>query len=292
MKVHLPLMEVNSIRSVVEAAIQRASAATGVDFSFLMGTAKRESGYNPGAKAGSSSAAGLFQFTEQTWLSTLKQHGAKYGYARYAQLIDQTSDGRYRVANGDARKMVMDLRLDAHASASMAAELASGNASYLRGRVGRDPTSGELYAAHFLGPQGSAQLIQAVKATPHAQASTIFPDAARANPAIFHRDGRPASVSEVYADLTSTGGGTAVAAAPETAIDTAAEQKFIHYAGGRTADRVEQQRQLVDLVLRGSLDPDGISTASNEGSGSGGITDSLFNTAMLRAAAYGARKRG
>ncbi len=285
-------MEVNSIRSVVEAAIQRASAATGVDFSFLMGTAKRESGYNPGAKAGSSSAAGLFQFTEQTWLSTLKQHGAKYGYARYAQLIDQTSDGRYRVANGDARKMVMDLRLDAHASASMAAELASGNASYLRGRVGRDPTSGELYAAHFLGPQGSAQLIQAVKATPHAQASTIFPDAARANPAIFHRDGRPASVSEVYADLTSTGGGTAVAAAPEPAIDTAAEQKFIHYAGGRTADRVEQQRQLVDLVLRGSLDPDGISTASNEGSGSGGITDSLFNTAMLRAAAYGARKRG
>jgi hypothetical protein len=291
MKVHLPLMETNSIRSVVEAAVRRASAATGVDFSFLMGTAKRESGYNPGAKAGSSSAAGLFQFTEQTWLSTLKQHGAKYGYARYAQLIDQTSDGHYRVANGDARKMVMDLRLDAHASASMAAELASGNASYLRGRVGRDPTSGELYAAHFLGPQGSAQLIQAVKATPHAQASAMFPDAARANPGIFHRDGRPASVSEVYADLTSTGGGAAVTAS-EPASDPVAEQKFIHYAGGRSADRIEQQRQLVDLVLRGSLDPDGMSTASNEGGGTGGVTDSLFNAAMLRAAAYGAHKRG
>ena len=61
--------------------------------------------------------------------------------------------------------------------------------------------------------------------------------------------------------------------------------------GGRTADRVEQQRQLVDLVLRGSLDPDGISKVSNESGGSG-VTDSLFNTAMLRAAAYGARKRG
>jgi hypothetical protein len=283
-------MEVNSIRSVVEAAIQRASAATGVNFNFLMGTAKRESGYNPGAKAGSSSAAGLFQFTEQTWLSTLKQHGAKYGYARYSQLIDQGSDGKYRVANGDARKMVMDLRLDAHASASMAAELASGNASYLRGRVGRDPTSGELYAAHFLGPQGSAQLIQAVKTTPHAQASAIFPDAARANPAIFHRGGRPASVSEVYADLTSTGGGEPVAAAPAT--DPVAEQKFIHYAGGRQSDRVEQQRRLVDLVLRGSLDPDGVRTASNDSSGSGSLTDSLFNAAMLRAAAYGAHKRG
>lgn len=283
-------MEVNSIRSVVEAAIKRASSATGVDFSFLMGTAKRESGYNPAAKAGSSSAAGLFQFTEQTWLSTLKQHGAKYGYARYAGLIEQTSDGRYRITNADSRKMVMDLRLDPHASASMAAELASGNASYLRGRVGRDPTSGELYAAHFLGPQGSAQLIQAVKATPHATASAIFPDAAKANPAIFHRDGRPASVSEVYADLTSTGGSGAVSTQAASA-DPVAEEKFIHYAGGRQSDRVEQQRALVDLVLRGSLDPDGLRNASDGGSGEG-LTGSLFNAAMLRATAYGARRRG
>ena len=281
-------MEVNSIRSVVEAAIKRASSATGVDFSFLMGTAKRESGYNPAAMAGSSSAAGLFQFTEQTWLSTLKQHGAKYGYARYAGLIEQTADGHYRVANGDARKMVMDLRLDPHASASMAAELASGNASYLRGRVGRDPTSGELYAAHFLGPQGSAQLIQAVKSTPHATASAIFPDAARANPAIFHRDGRPASVSEVYADLTSTGGAVAISAAP---ADPVAEEKFIHYAGSRQSDRVEQQKALVDLVLRGSLDPDGVRMASDSG-GSESLTGSMFNAAMLRAAAYGAHRRG
>ena len=282
-------MEVNSIRSVVEAAIKRASAATGVDFTFLMGTAKRESGYNPTAKAGASSAAGLFQFTEQTWLSTLKQHGAKYGYARYAGLIDQTGDGHYRVANGDARKMVMDLRLDPHASASMAAELASGNASYLRGRVGRDPTSGELYAAHFLGPQGSAQLIQAVKSTPHATASAIFPDAARANPAIFHRDGRPASVSEVYADLTSSGGATGAIAA--TPADPVAEEKFIHYAGGRQSDRVEQQKALMDLVLRGSLDPDGARIASVSG-GSENLTGSMFNAALLRAAAYGSHRRG
>jgi hypothetical protein len=236
----------------------------------------------------STSAAGLFQFTEQTWLSTLKQHGAKYGYARYAGLIEQTGDGHYRVANGDARKMVMDLRLDPHASASMAAELASGNASYLRGRVGRDPTSGELYAAHFLGPQGSAQLIQAVKSTPQATASAIFPDAARANPAIFHRDGRPASVSEVYADLTSTGGTGAVSASP---ADPVAEEKFIHYAGGRQSDRVEQQKALVDLVLRGSLNPDGVRMASDNGS-SESLTGSMFNAAMLRAAAYGAHRRG
>ncbi|HEX2802120.1 MAG TPA: transglycosylase SLT domain-containing protein, partial [Phenylobacterium sp.] len=139
-------MTVQGIRGVVEAAIQRASQATGVDFSFLMKTAGRESGMNPSAKAGTSSAAGLFQFTEQTWLSTLKQHGAKHGYARYADLVEKGSDGRYRVPGGDARRAVMDLRFDPQTSSLMAGELASDSAAYLKGRTGRQPTAGELYA--------------------------------------------------------------------------------------------------------------------------------------------------
>src|SRR5665213_3892023 len=97
-------MTVQAIRGVVEAAIERASQATGVDFSFLLGTAKRESGYNPSAHARTSSAAGLFQFVDQTWLATLKKHGSKYGYARYADLIGRGSDGRYYVSGSDARQ--------------------------------------------------------------------------------------------------------------------------------------------------------------------------------------------
>src|SRR5256885_15796034 len=103
-------MDIEGIRGVVEQAIQRASQATGVDFSSLMKTAGRESGMNPTAKAGSSSAAGLFQFVEQTWLSTLKQHGTKHGYGRYAELIEKSSDGRYHVPGDEARRAVMDLR--------------------------------------------------------------------------------------------------------------------------------------------------------------------------------------
>src|SRR5580704_17101438 len=135
-------MTVQAIRGVVEAAIERASQATGVDFSFLLGTAKRESGYNPQAHARTSSAAGLFQFVDQTWLSTLKKHGAKYGYARYAEMIQQTPDGRYYVNESEARLTVMDLLLDPHAASLMAGELASDHDSYLRGRVGLDPTAG------------------------------------------------------------------------------------------------------------------------------------------------------
>src|SRR3954467_5444181 len=177
---------IEGIRGVVEAAIQRASQATGVDFSFLMKTAGRESGLNPAAKAGSSSAAGLFQFVEQTWLSTLKQHGAKYGYARYAELISKGADGRYHVPGDEARRTVMDLRLDPHASSLMAGELTSDSAAYLKGRTGRQPTAAELYPPHFLGPQGSAKLIEAAERQPGAAAAQLFPDPAHANKAIFY----------------------------------------------------------------------------------------------------------
>src|ERR1700759_970956 len=198
-------MAIEGIRGVVEAAIQRASQATGVDFSFLMKTAGRESGLNPAAHAGTSSAAGLFQFVEQTWLSTLKQHGAKHGYARYCDLIGKGAEGRYHVDGGEARRALMDLRLDPPAASLMAGELASDHAAYLRGRTGRDPTAGELYAAHFLGPKGSARLIEAARASPGANAAALFPDAASANRSIFYRDGRAATVGEVYANLTKGG---------------------------------------------------------------------------------------
>jgi len=284
-------MAVQSIRGVVEAAIQRASNATGVDFTFLMGTARRESGYNPGAKARTSSAAGLFQFVEQTWLSTLKKHGAKYGYARYADLIQQGSDGRYRVAGAEARQTVMNLRFDAHAAALMAGELASDHASYLRGRVGRDPTAGELYIAHFLGPSGSARLIDAVRSSPQAAAATLFPDAAAANRPIFYRDGRAATVAEVYANLTTSqaGGGIAApaAAAPQPAQDDSA---FVHYASLRRLDRLRAERAAVDLVLRGPQGFDDV--AMNAGARA---TNALFSSEMLKVLAEAreeTRRRG
>ncbi|WP_309645575.1 transglycosylase SLT domain-containing protein [Phenylobacterium sp.] len=268
-------MAIHGIRGVVEAAIQRASNATGVDFGFLMGTAARESGYNPKAKASTSSAAGLFQFVEQTWLSTLKQHGAKYGYARYAELIQKGPDGRFRVAGAEARKAVMDLRMDPHAASLMAGELTSDHASYLKGRTGRTPTAGELYAAHFLGPQGSARLIEAMRTRPGASAASIFPDAAGSNRAIFYRDGRAATVAEVYANLTKTGG-----SGPAPMSRPAAPQPlggFIQYASARQGEVQRDQDALVDIILRGSQSRDdaGASVSSR-------LTGSMFSSEMLR----------
>jgi hypothetical protein len=260
-------MAIQQIRAVVQTAIQRASQATGVDFAFLLKTAGRESSFNPGARAATSSAAGLFQFVEQTWLATLERHGAKHGYAQYAELISKGADGRYRVQGSDARQAVMDLRLDPLAASLMAGELASDHAAYLKGRVGRAPTAGELYAAHVLGPKGSARLIEAAQDRPGAAAAQLFPQAAHANRAIFYRDGRSSTVAEVYANLTRTGGETPVEpAAP------AQDDGFIRYASARRGDREAQQEALVALILGGDA-------AARPGSR---LAGDMFTTEMLK----------
>ena len=267
-------MAVQGIRAIVEQAIERASKATGVDFGFLMKTAGRESSFNPRAQASTSSAAGLFQFVEQTWLSTLKQHGSKHGYARYADLITRTSDGRYRVDGGEARRAVMDLRLDPHAASLMAGELTSDHAAYLKGRVGRSPTAGELYAAHFLGPQGSARLIKAVESQPGAAAASLFPDAARSNRSIFYRDGRARTVGEVYANLTKTGGAQQPIGPAQVPTDPE-DGGFIQYASMRQTARQREQDALIALILRGAQPADQAGVGSR-------LAGSLFTSEMLK----------
>ena len=277
-------MTVESVKQAVGAAIQRASEATGADFGFLMRTAARESGYNPTAHAGSSSAAGLFQFVEQTWLGALKRFGSKHGYGGYADLIHEAGDGKLSVS-GDAKKAVLALRLDPRASSLMAGELAEANCTYLKGRVGREPTSGELYIAHFLGAKGSADMIQAMQSRPGASAAHLFPDAATANPAIFYRDGHTCSVAEVYANLTGDPAAVLATPAATTSLAAASPQAdpaFVHSGVQAKLARVEQQRQLAEMIL--GIDP-GESGAFGFGggkaSGSRGLTNSLFTSEML-----------
>lgn len=231
----------------VEAAIRRASSTTGVDFDFLMKTAQRESAFDPSAKARTSTASGLFQFLEQTWLGTLKQHGAKHGYGRYADLIHRGGDGRWQV-QGSARGMVLDLRFDPQAASTMAAEFTANNAAYLRGRTGIEPGAGDLYAAHFLGPAGAAKLIENHRVRPEASAVSLFPEAAAANRSIFYRNGRSATVAEVYANLKSTAGEGAPASGVGKKFQTASlSDKDVALAA--RMDRLRQDQSLLALLL-------------------------------------------
>ena len=231
----------------MEAAIRRASTATGVDFDFLMKTARRESAMNPSAQARTSSAAGLFQFIEQTWLATVKQSGAKHGYGQYADLIQRGNDGRWRV-DGSARNVVMDLRFDPQAASTMAGELTASNAAYLRGRTGREPEAGDLYAAHFLGPAGAAKLMEAMSSRPGASAAAMFPEAASANRSIFYRDGRPATVAEVHANLQRTAGEGAPASGSGMPTTPPTDQGRDIMMAARL-DKLKQDQSLLALLL-------------------------------------------
>lgn len=198
------LEPVSNTNTPVRQAIANASNATGMDFGFLMATAHRESSFNPRAEARTSSATGLFQFLDATWLNTLKRHGAKHGLANEANAIETTADGRPFVRDGALRRQLLDLRYEPEISARMAAEYANDNAEFLRARTGQEPQPGDLYAAHFLGPGGASELINAAERQPWARAADLFPSAASANRNIFYEGGRSKSVIEVLEGLRAT----------------------------------------------------------------------------------------
>lgn len=172
-------------QDAVHAAIRRAADATGVNFSLLVETARRESALNPNARASTSSASGLFQFIESTWLDMVRRHGADHGLGAQATALQNG-------ANAQTRRDILALRSDPELSARMAGELARENAATLEARLGRSPNAGELYAAHVMGPHGALRLIEAAQQGA-SNAVSLFPREAAANRGLFYANGQPRS---------------------------------------------------------------------------------------------------
>ncbi len=177
----------------VAAALSRAADATGADFGQLVATARRESAFNPSARAATSSASGLFQFVEGTWFDMVRRHGAAHGLGDYAT---QLASGR---VDASVRREILALRNDPEIAARMAAELTRDNAEALRAGLGREPTARELYAAHVLGAGGAKRLIAAADAGAP-DASAIFAREAAVNRGLFYMpDGAPRSAEALLA---------------------------------------------------------------------------------------------
>jgi hypothetical protein len=169
------------------AALRTASAATGADFGYLVKTAQRESNFDPSAKASTSSATGLFQFTNETWLNMLERYGAQHNIR----------------TEGLTRDQLLAMRSDPDLSARMAGELAKENAKILGRKLGRPATSAELYTAHFMGPQDAARLIKAARQNEEGSAAAMFPRAALANASVFRgKEGDKLTSAELYVKLT------------------------------------------------------------------------------------------
>ena len=217
----------------VNDAIRGAASATGASFEYLLAAAQAESGLNPQAASPTSSARGLYQFIDQTWLATMKRAGPALGYGKYADAIVQNASGRFDVPDPAMRRNVMALRFDPTANAAMAGAYAKDNAAALAGGLGRKASDGELYIAHVLGPAGAVKLTSLAVSNPGAAADVVFPAAADANRTIFYdRLGRPRSVLDVYGVLVDRYDG---ARKPAASLFNHAADAAVHVAGAPAA---------------------------------------------------------
>lgn len=210
----------------VNAALKRASEATGAGFDVLYNMARRESSLDPSAKAKTSSAAGLFQFIEQTWLGAVKNYGSRHGLGVEAASITTTSSGKFVVADQAKRDDILNMRFDPAKAAALAGELIQENKAGLESRLGRAVDAAEVYAAHFLGLGGALKLL---RASPDDNAAELLPAAAAANRNVFYEGDRAKSIKEVMASLSKSMSVASAATEPrasiaETAVKAAAAE--------------------------------------------------------------------
>jgi hypothetical protein len=257
----LPVNSIN-VPPVVERALTRASDRNGVAFDYLLQTAMRESALDPGARAKTSSATGLFQFIDSTWLEVLKEEGPRLGYEDLANKISSDPNGNYWVADPVDRTQILALRKDPDMAADMGAAFTLRNGQYLEQRFGRPPSPGELYIAHFLGANGAGRFFDAGLTQPDAAAADLFPAAAGANKSIFYENGQPASIREVYQKLVAKHRELAAQMPPEPApaVSASANSLFAN-AAPVNAPAAFAAQQLAEQINPGSLPPPDFSAA-------------------------------
>jgi hypothetical protein len=192
----------SSSRLCLSTILTTAAAATDVSAELLADVARRESSYNPRARAKASSAAGLFQFTEDTWFRVVRRYGKQHGLESEADAIMITPRGAVATTNAER---ILNLRYDPRLSAMMAGELTRENKFFMKVALGREPSNSELYVGHFMGPKAAVRLIQAAEKQEQVPASTMFPRAAKANAAVFHLNGKQLLPAEVLKRLSVSG---------------------------------------------------------------------------------------
>ncbi|WP_207540870.1 transglycosylase SLT domain-containing protein [Sabulicella rubraurantiaca] len=185
----------------IEGAVQVAAAQTGIDRSIILAFAASESSLRASARNGRSSAAGLMQFTEQSWLLAMRRFGHAHGLGELASRITHRQ-GRFSMASKEELSLVLDMRDDALLAASLAAETARFNAARFRGRFGSEATPDALYAMHVLGTQGGLRLLDAARREPTRPASEVIAaPAIAANSRIFRPQDRDLTAAEAMAQL-------------------------------------------------------------------------------------------
>ena len=232
---------VSTNRDMIVASIRRAADSHQVDFDYLLTQAKVESGLDPAAKASTSSATGLYQFTAGTWLNVVKRHGDKVGLAEDAAALRQD------VTDPSRREKILALRKEPQVSAQLAARFALDNAQALNAAGHKSIGATELYLAHFLGAGGATTFLDGLRKNPDSPASAALPAAAASNTRIFYDGKSPRSFQQIYDRFagkfgSATAGVTSVAEAAPGRTDLALVPKPVNEDGIRNIVKLAMQQ--------------------------------------------------
>src|ERR1043166_1224672 len=287
-----PIPDARPAAAAATGAIRNAAKSTGASFDYLLATAKVESDLDPHLTMQSSSATGLFQFLEQTWLGVMKTAGRAFGYAHYADAITETPSGRYEVDDPKLREEMMNLRKDPAVNAAMGGVMTQQNAAIVGARIGRQPTDGELYVAHFFGPYAGAKVINLAATNPDANAAAMFPAAARANAPIFYdKRGNARSIGGVYQELIRryaaakarpTPGIEASVVPPVVAPTAVAAARTTTSAAPVSAPRGPDTAGMTSAFADATAEPPAVARITPHAAGSPSTFHSLFETSDRR----------
>jgi hypothetical protein len=266
-------------------AIKTASKETGVDFAYLVNKAAQESGFRTDVKASTSSATGLYQFTEQTWLQMVHDNGSKHGVGALAAKIEPRGDGTLVVKDRALRQQILDLRKNPEMAASMAAELAQDNKAYLENNIGGTIGRTELYMAHFLGASGAADFLSAMRSNPQEKAAGLLPDAAAANRSVFYDgDGKAKSVGEIYNRFAAKMEGKGIDL-PES---IAAEPAMLAQVSTLLNQVPQLKQRMADITSLASASSVGSSSVSSSGASAGAANNNAMAGGATASALFSA----
>lgn len=133
-------------------AVALAARVTAAPEGYLRALAGQEGLDDEDARNPRSSATGLMQFTEATWIAMLGQHGRRYGLPdRLANAIQPARGGGFRIVDRAARDEIMRLRNSGEWSAIMGGHLFHEEAEVMQRVRGRPVQVNEVYLGHFMG---------------------------------------------------------------------------------------------------------------------------------------------
>lgn len=187
-----------------------------------------ESSGDPYARNSRSSAGGLGQFIDSTWLNMVRKH-------------------RPDIAQGKTDQQLLQLKYDPALSAEMTRAYASDNANYLKSR-GVAPDDTALSLSHFAGPGGAVNVYSDPNKTVQ---ELLGPRAVAANPFMRNMTGR---------DLINWAGKRVGSKTPEQSM---AQSTINRYGGERGIPKQQVGATNTDLqsALKSSYDPRKLSQA-------------------------------